>query len=477
MKKFLALLLALLMLGSCTAFADGAKVFTISDPVIHVESENGPVDADLAGLQLCFGAIPGDQEGLLLNIFGNDELLFRAQFRVDGNQGIFTADGLSHSYSFPANGVPSESAGVSPSFDVSPILDVLSQEAQINYEEDGIHFSLSHTGMLNLAEELLNQVPTAPQESVQQLRDKLAELRASQSGPSISGVLQPTDSGFHVEAGLYMVENGVTAETAKLNLRLNYSSDETEALFSGEVESDGKLLARFEGQRLATADGSTVHATLYLDTEGTGELKPMLVLDSQSSGDDLNVVVSADMAGGGSYVPVATLDVHKGDPFTLALNVLDQFTLNVNKTGEDFSLDLNALNSFALNIRAGKNDLSAVVSMAMAEGAEPFPIANLDVHWDDAGLKLDLNAAGVVVLSCDYDKASGMVKLDGSVSGTSFSLSAKTASVEKELTPCDSEGPVLVFNELSDEQREEMKNELTAGMAPVIQFISPALSA
>ena len=132
MKKFLALLLALLMLGSCTAFAEGAKVFSISDPVIHVENETGPVDVDLAGLQLCFGPLPGEQQGLLLNIFGNDELLFRAQFRQDGQQLIFTADGLSHSYSLPVSGTSVGAAASSPSFDVTPILDILTQEAQIN---------------------------------------------------------------------------------------------------------------------------------------------------------------------------------------------------------------------------------------------------------------------------------------------------------------------------------------------------------
>ncbi len=477
MKKFLALLLALLMLGSCTAFAEGAKVFSISDPVIHVENETGPVDVDLAGLQLCFGPLPGEQQGLLLNIFGNDELLFRAQFRQDGQQLIFTADGLSHSYSLPVSGISGGAAASSPSFDVTPILDILTQEAQINYEADGIHFTLPYTGVLNVADELLNQLPAGSQESVQEARTKLAQMRETQSGPTISGILQPTDSGFHAEAGVYMVQNGVQAETAKFALRLNYSADETEGLFSGEMESEGKLVARLEGVSNTGAASSTVRATLSLDPDGTGQLQPTLVLDAESSVEDLDVVVSADVSGDGSFVPVATLDVHKGDPFTLALNVLDQVTVNMNKTGDTFNMDMNAMNSFALNVQAGKNDLNAVFSMPLSEGANPFPIANLSAHWDDAGVQAEVNAAGVFVLSFAYDKASHMMNLSGTITGTSFSVDARAESVEKELTACDGEGPVLSFNDLTDEEKEAMKNELVEGLTPVLQFISPALPA
>ena len=47
----------------------------------------------------------------------------------------------------------------------------------------------------------------------------------------------------------------------------------------------------------------------------------------------------------------------------------------------------------------------------------------------------------------------------------------------KELTACDGEGPVLSFNDLTDEEKEEMQNELVEGLTPVLQFISPALPA
>ena len=80
MKKLIAVILAVLLLGSALACAEAAPALDLKDPVLDVTISGEAVHFDLTGLTLRVGVLGEEEENarLILNLLGGDELLFAA---------------------------------------------------------------------------------------------------------------------------------------------------------------------------------------------------------------------------------------------------------------------------------------------------------------------------------------------------------------------------------------------------------------
>ena len=400
MKKLISVLLALLMLGSITAFAETESVLTVSNPSLHLETSEGVMDLDLSGLELRAGLL--DESALVLNILGDEELLLRAQLRVDGENLVLSADGLSHSYILPATmSIPTEdtAAETAVSFDPTEILTSLAEEAEVRYEEDGsMYFTLPYTAVLSIAEEFVSQMPETDQSAVSQLHEELAQLRESQSGPSLAGVVRGTDDGFSGELCLYMVENGVQPEVPAAKLSGQVAMTEDGMAFSGALEGNGAALCLVEGAYTAAEEAAAFTATFSFDADGSGELRPVAALDVQKTDTDWNLALSMDGDGSGSFFPFVTLDVHhEGDSFLLSLNAAGIVAgqLSYDKATGALSLTGNVMDTAAaLTATAIEAEMELVPCGAEGELID----LNAMTEEQQAALEAELQAAFAPVL-------------------------------------------------------------------------------
>ena len=105
MKKLIAVILAVLLLGSAVACAEAAPAVDLKDPVLDVTAAGETVHLDLSGLTLRFGVLGAEEDPcLVLNVLADDTLLVTAAVRQAGGQMLFAADGFSHSYALPVTG-------------------------------------------------------------------------------------------------------------------------------------------------------------------------------------------------------------------------------------------------------------------------------------------------------------------------------------------------------------------------------------
>ena len=414
MKRILAILLALLMLGSVSAFAEAAPVFAVVEPSLLVQNSDGTNQINTPGLQILVGAMPGDEQGVVLNILGGGQLLFRAQARVEGEGVLLSADGLSHSYYLAQS---AKTGNIASSVDVQALIAPIMEQVQLNYEADGIHFELPYTAVVDVLEQLAPQINTGSSDV--DLEQVIASLRESQSGPTVSGVLQPTDNGTTGELAVYMVENGVKPETPAANLSFSMETNEAGAAFSGVVSVGGAAVVGVDGSFARTDDGA--HFVLQASLpDGNGGFVPMGQLELSVSGKTLTAAVGIDMTGSGSFLPIASLDAQWADGFDLTLSAAGMLSLGIHAK-EDFSLAM--------------------------------------------------NVAGTASLNVNYRKADGALSVAGSVGGVTYQMNATVTAVDAELVLCDSEGPVLNLTDLTEEQTEALKAELQAALTPVIGYI------
>ena len=83
MKKILAILLAVLLLGSVSAFAEAATVYSVSDPVFSFNAGEDQMNLDLKGLSIAFASVSDAAEPTVaVNILGNGEVLFACTLKV-----------------------------------------------------------------------------------------------------------------------------------------------------------------------------------------------------------------------------------------------------------------------------------------------------------------------------------------------------------------------------------------------------------
>lgn len=227
MKKVIAILLALLLLGSTLAFAEeDTAVYGFSDPVLDIESGEDVIHLDFAGL--CIAVEPvtvGEETVIALNILGNGETLLAAAFRIVGERMLMDVDGMDKTYSFAvpamadAEGTEDALAGI----DWQQISMTLLAQMKIEQDGNTMHFELPYT---TLNELLIGLAPTLAEQSgvagidPEALAETFKELKENDSGVTVKGSFTQEGDNMSAELFFYLVESGVTAEDALAKVSL-----------------------------------------------------------------------------------------------------------------------------------------------------------------------------------------------------------------------------------------------------------------
>ena len=271
MKKILAVILAVLLLGSAAAFAENAPVLDLKDPVLDLTVEGETKHIDLAGLTLRFGVVgEGDDACLALNILGNGEPLFAAALRQADGRILLTADGLSHSYAvtLPAADLVAsgtdESAGEGAASAISgEVLQKFLAEAEIDTSGDPITFRLPYTAVNKLLKELLPSLEQIP--NADELIAELEAMEAEGNGLELNGSLSMTD-GTHVVLDFTPVSGGAAADEPAFRVQfdLNQLEDGADFSLAFVVPSEGSEPAfQLEGSVRSGDQGLNAHLDVY----------------------------------------------------------------------------------------------------------------------------------------------------------------------------------------------------------------------
>ena len=292
MKKWIAVILAVLLLGPTFAFAEAVPVLDLNDPVVDVTTDGESVHLELGGLTLRFGAVGEEgSEALVLNILGDGEVLFAAAARPEDGRVLITADGLSHSYAAPLpGGQLVESADDEDGAPLAALLEGVMSAAEIEPAADGLHFRLPYTAVNQLLRELLPTLEQIP--NADELIAALDESEARGDGFELSGVFGLGED-TPITLAVTPVEGGVAA-------------DEPVALAVLSVNT-------FE-------DGTDFSLSVTSPALGTD---PLFLLQGSLRGDEdegLTLHVELFVSSAAADTPLVTLDLRTGDGFAFTLD-------------------------------------------------------------------------------------------------------------------------------------------------------------
>ena len=317
MKKILALLLVVLMLGSVTAFADNASLFTLSDPVVDLDFGEEPIHIDLAGLSFAVATVTVDeQEVLALNIRGDGECLLAAAFRVVGNRFLFDVDGLSHTYYAAIPAVEESEEAAAPSInldelniDMDALLESVMSELVIESEGDTTSFTLPYTAINAVIEQIVPAVVESgklPEGlNADEALDALTQLKESDSGVTVTGSLTQSETGMNGDMQFFPVEAGETASdpaaTASFVLddvfSLDLDASGVASFHVGFDPNDGKV------DFSVSAEGQSVSFSAVVGSE-EGEIQ-VAELGDPASAIDVQTLTDEDTEALGTEIVTA----------------------------------------------------------------------------------------------------------------------------------------------------------------------------
>lgn len=291
MKKLIAVILAVLLLGSAVAYAEAAPVLDLKDPVLEVAFDGETGRIDLAGLTLRFGVLgEGDEACLILNILGGDELLLRAAARMDGGRVLLAADGLSHTY---ATALPAAefmgSSGKEEESPVAGLMETLMSQAEIGTEGEATTFRLPYTAVNDLLRELLPMLDKVP--NAEELIAEFGEMEAQGQGFELNGSVTMS-GGFHLKLDVTPVGNGEAAPepARRLLVDLEQLEDGADFFLTLLAPSEGEdPVFREEGRfRTDEEQGLSVHVDVFADAAAVSAGAPSAVLDL-AAGEDFSL--------------------------------------------------------------------------------------------------------------------------------------------------------------------------------------------
>ena len=297
MKKLIALILAVLLLGSAAACAESTAVLDLKDPLLDLTVFGESVTIDLAGLTLRFGLYGEEHDPTLgLNILGDDELLYAASVRVEDGRALLAADGLSHSYAFAMPGAQmvgeaDESTNEEMATLGAELMGKIMAAAEIGMEGDRITFRLPYTAVNDLLRELLPMLDNVPNVSVtdaEELLQELDEMEERGDGFELSGSLGMSD-GFAASLVVTPVEGGVTADEPAflLDAAMTPNAEGADFELTLRVPSEGsEPVFRAAGSFRRGETAVTLHVDVFAGAEAVSAGAPSAVLDL-SAGDDL----------------------------------------------------------------------------------------------------------------------------------------------------------------------------------------------
>ncbi len=243
MKKLIAIFLALLMLGSVTAFADSAPIFTLSDPVVLIESPDQPSQTvDLTGLAISVSPITGANDlTVALNVLMNDQPALVAAAKIVGERAFLAMNGLSNTYFVD---IPTEqimaATQIDPAdlgIDVEALAQQIMSELVVTTEGETTHFTLPYTAVNNVLETLapaIAQFAASQGLDTAEFENTIAQLKQSDSGITVEGSLTQAEMGISADCNFLLVQGGQTAPNPIATVKFFGNADDIQV--HGELE-------------------------------------------------------------------------------------------------------------------------------------------------------------------------------------------------------------------------------------------------
>lgn len=252
MKKLLAVILAVLLLGSATAFAETATVFTLSDPTVTANIDSEEMNIDLAGLELAIAPImEGEVPGVAINIYGKGELLLAAAARVLGDRALLDMEGLSNTYYAAIPDVASMAGSMDLSgIDMDALTEIVMGSIELETEGDTTTFKLPYTAVNQILEAVLPVLKQVDVEGVDldlsEVEDMLAQFKETDSGLNVKGTVKETETGASGAVQTYLVQGGQASESPVSACTVDFNQGETGITFAASLfaadEESGSLL-------------------------------------------------------------------------------------------------------------------------------------------------------------------------------------------------------------------------------------------
>lgn len=250
MKKLLAVLLTLMLVLPNTVFADTAKLFTLSDASLSMYSDGEEQNIDLSGLKIVLGAVGEADDTLAINVLADDEVVFAAGLKADGDKVLISVDGLSNTYyvDMPEMEVNTEDLQETEfdfsGIDFNAIAENFVNAIEFGTEDDGtMTFRVPNSAIAEALDgllPLLDQVPegSIPAEAKEEIISKVAEMKDTDTGFELNGTLSTTDDGMSLTANFVPVTEGKADENPALVLNGTMSaSEEGDMLFTFAVST------------------------------------------------------------------------------------------------------------------------------------------------------------------------------------------------------------------------------------------------
>lgn len=383
MKKLIAVILAVLLLGSAVACAEGTRALELKDPVLELTQDGQTAVVDLAGLTLRVGALEEEEPTLVLNILGDDAVLFRAAVVIRDGAALFSADGLSHSYAVRAAGAglaaSSGEEGEDASALAAELLGKVLAEAETGLEGDAVTFRLPYTAVNELLGELLPTLKGIP--NAGELASQFEAWAARGNGFELSGSLS-TNGGVRAELAATPVSGGETAGEAAFVLRFELTPAELGVDF-----------------------------VLTLSVPSAGDAPVFLLTGSILSGEGgFEAHVAASLPATGSEKDVATLDLGVGENISLVCTLTDALRLEAGFDRETSTalLDFDARSRrLTLRAEAARTDAQPESCPLPAEVLELSALS--DEEKDALGEELRAALNPVLAFAAPALQASGLL--------------------------------------------------------------------
>lgn len=252
MKKILAILLVVMLLGTTTAFAENASIYSLSDPVVSITADGQPMTLDLTGLSIGFAPLTiDDLPTIVLTISANDQVLMSGAAQLNGNTVLMTAEGLSRTYSaqLPEN---LDVSGTISNFDPSMLdLSTIDVDAMMSMIMENSQFDVNgNTTTITVPYVVINEVlaqfaPLLESINVEgvdmsEVTQAFAQLKESDSGVTLVIAMTEEENGGNVVVDVYPVENGETAPESLVNVAVVMAD-----VFTFDLSAAGQITMHF----------------------------------------------------------------------------------------------------------------------------------------------------------------------------------------------------------------------------------------
>lgn len=412
MKKLTAIVLALVLLLSCAAFAEADNaVFTmiIADPVVSVQSEQGNYDVNLEGLEVLLTmGLSGNTPSIEVLARTEAEDLLHATLQCVDSVLYMAIDGVSRplAVDLSASGGMADSVLASalvnpetlmnsqlpafkgvdiPKADLIGLASLLggvpetdasgAQVVKINVPYEMINQLLSMIGQYR------SMLPEALQSQLGFLFDMLEGMEASDSGFALAGTITDDGATSTLDIDVLPASGGVTAETPALGLRGTFQQNQDN--LDVQVYQDGEAMTVASAALTSIPENAELNASLDI----MGMIGATFSLYTEEEGQQV-AAFELNASGQSMRASLTYGELEGYDSASFTLDVPDQALVNIFAQSELDAYPKNGLISADFQAQGNAFSFTANTQETIDE-ADFVDIQDLDSAVDVNSLSQD----------------------------------------------------------------------------------------